>query len=108
MTPRQILLAAVLAGFSLLTAYAVSMHGYVGVLTLHLASSAGAQVIADLVIALILVLAWMRSDARDHGLSFAPYALLTLALGSIGPLVYLLRRETRLAEGRSPLHAPAR
>ena len=32
----------------------------------------------------------MWRDAQDSGRAFLPYAVLTLLLGSIGPLVYLL------------------
>lgn len=34
----------------------------------------------------------MVRDARARGVSAVPYVLLTLALGSAGPLVYLIRR----------------
>jgi hypothetical protein len=106
MTLRQIALATVLAGFSVLTLYVLVVHGYAGVIALHTANTAGLQVILDLVIALSLVLVWMSQDAKAHGLSFVPYLVLTLVLGSIGPLVYLLRRESRRA-GAPAAFAPA-
>jgi FtsH-binding integral membrane protein len=46
----------------------------------------------DLVIALVLSAIWMYRDATSTGRLFWPFALLTLALGSAGPLIYLLIR----------------
>ena len=48
---------------------------------------------ADLVIALSLIIGWMWQDARKRGVSAIPYVLLTLGFGSVGPLLYLLRRD---------------
>ena len=93
MNAKQIGLSVVLAGFSALTAYAVWQVGFVGVFELVLANVATTTAFVDLVIALSLVLAWMWQDARARGASFLPYAILTLGLGSIGPLLYLIRRE---------------
>jgi len=90
---KKILLAVVLADFLCLTAYAVYAHGYVGFFELALANAATVTVLTDLTIALSLILYWMWNDARARGLSPLPYVLLTLALGSVGPLLYLIRRE---------------
>jgi hypothetical protein len=38
---------------------------------------------------------WMRSDSSERALPFWPYVLLTLALGSVGPMAYLIHRELR-------------
>jgi hypothetical protein len=86
------LLVVVTAVFSAFTAWAVGQTGLVGFFTQLLAAPAGWQVLADLVIALVLVLAWVRRDSRAQGRLFWPFALLTLALGSIGPLLYLVLR----------------
>ena len=94
MTPLKWLAVAILVPFSLLSVYAVSEVGYLGIFTYHLPNPAGWQVFTDLVIALLLVMIWMVSDARRHGISPWPFIVLTLTLGSIGPLVYLLRRPT--------------
>jgi hypothetical protein len=92
MNAKQIGLSVVLADFAALSAYAVYEHGYVGIFEMLLASPAGWLAMADLTIALGLVLAWMWSDARDRGAAFFPFAALTLALGSVGPLLYLILR----------------
>ena len=92
MNAKQIALAVVLADFVAFTAFAVYQHGYLGFFALALANTATAQVLIDLVIALSLVTVWMWRDARDRGVSLLPYLLLTLTLGSIGPLLYLIRR----------------
>ncbi len=46
---------------------------------------------SDLLIALIIGIGWMWSDARRRGITPLPYLLLTLATGSLGLLVYLTR-----------------
>jgi hypothetical protein len=51
------------------------------------------QVLADLSIALSLSLVWIWRDARAIGRSAWPWMVATLALGSFGPLVYLLTRK---------------
>ena len=46
----------------------------------------------DLLIALSLVSVWIWQDARAHDTSPWPYLIITALTGSIGPLLYLLRR----------------
>lgn len=106
MNRKQIALAVVLADFAALSAYAVAHHGYVGIFMQHLTNSAGLQVFFDLVLALGIVMVWMWHDARRHDINPVPYVLLTLGLGSIGPLVYLIRRFGR-ATATEPSTAPA-
>lgn len=108
MNGKQVLLAAVLAGFSLLTAVAVYDYGYVGLFEVGLSNLVGVLVLTDLVIALSLVMVWIAADAKERGVSPLPYLALTLAFGSVGPLLYLIRREGRLAAGeRRPVRAAA-
>jgi hypothetical protein len=92
MNLKQIGIGLVLADFTAFTAYVVYQYGYAGLLQLALANAATIQVSLDLVIALSLVTLWMWRDARERGVSVVPYLVLTLTLGSIGPLVYLFRR----------------
>ena len=82
-------LTPVLVGFTLLTAVALWQHGYWGILAPHFKSSGAAQVLVDLVIALSLVLAWMWPEAKRTNRRFWPWFLLTLVLGSFGPLLFL-------------------
>jgi hypothetical protein len=91
MNGKQMALGIVLADFVALSGYAVSVHGYVGIFEALLSSVAGVQVAADLLISLALVAVWMWNDARKRGISPIPYVVLTALLGSIGPLVYLVR-----------------
>jgi len=92
MNAKQLGLEAVLIGFAALTAYAVYQHGYIGLFQQALANAATVQVFLDLTIALSLVILWMWQDAQKQDIAPLPYVLLTLILGSIGPLLYLVRR----------------
>ena len=95
MNRKQLLLGLVLFAILALNAWVIASYGYVGFLKAAHSSLAGIQVLADLTIALTLVLTWIVRDARDRGVSWVPYAVVTLFLGSVGPLAYLLRRESR-------------
>lgn len=89
---QRIVLMIVLAFFGVLSAVALSQHGYWGILEPHFRTFGAAQVFADLVIALSIVMVWMWRDARATGRNPWPWIVVTLALGSFGPLVYLLTR----------------
>ena len=84
--------------FSVLTIYALSQVGWVGIIDYHRYSPAGWQVIVDLVIALILVLTWMIPEAIKSGRNPWPWVIITLVLGSIGPLLYLAVGGKKTAE----------
>ena len=84
------LMIGVLLAFSTLSAVALWRHGYWGIIEPHFQSFGGAQVFIDLVIALSLFMVWMWRDARSAGRNPWPWIGLTLAAGSIGPLLYLL------------------
>ncbi|MCE2916304.1 MAG: DUF2834 domain-containing protein [Rubrivivax sp.] len=86
------LLIVVLIAFGALTTVAVWQHGVIGLFAWQLQNTAGMQVLADLVIALLLFCVWMWRDARASGRRPWPWLLLTLATGSFGPLLYLLTR----------------
>jgi hypothetical protein len=48
----------------------------------------------------------MWRDATARGVSVIPYVLLTVTLGSIGPLVYLFNRERQAAPAGASVMAP--
>jgi hypothetical protein len=90
---KTILVSVVLFDFVVLTGYAIMEVGYIGVIASHFDHWGGIQVLADLVIACGLAVVWVVMDARERRVNAWPYVLLTLFLGSIGPLAYLLKRE---------------
>lgn len=92
---QRSLLVLTLIPFSVLSAMALWRHGYWGILAPHFQSFGAAQVLADLVIALGLFLAWMLKDAKATGRNPWPWILITLTTGSFGPLFYLLTRQSR-------------
>ncbi len=95
MTPRIIALTATLIAFAALTSWPLMVHGYFGFFPAAMANPASIQVLADLVIACSLIMLWMVRDARSRGLNPWPFVVLTLLLGSFGPLTYLLWREIK-------------
>ncbi len=101
MSIRFIVLLLTLAAFGVLSTLALLDVGYLGILKPHFQSWGEAQVFADLVILAVLACVWMRRDARERGLPAWPFILLTVFLGSFGPLIYLAAREWRPAAGRA-------
>jgi hypothetical protein len=85
-------LVVITALFSILTLAVVVRAGPIGFFEQLLSTPAGWQTLVDVTIALSLVLAWMWSDAKRHGRLWWPWAVVTVVFGSIGPLLYLLRR----------------
>ncbi|MES1991661.1 MAG: DUF2834 domain-containing protein [Pseudomonadota bacterium] len=95
MSGRFFALIAIIAAFGTLSALALLETGYIGIFTMHMQSWAGLQVLADLVIVCLLAMIWMVHDARARGVTVWPFLVMTLALGSFGPLLYLVMRELR-------------
>ncbi|MBW4482071.1 MAG: DUF2834 domain-containing protein [Tildeniella torsiva UHER 1998/13D] len=84
--------------FGALSAIALWQFGYWGILAPHFQSFGEGQVLADLVIALSLVMVWMWRDAKATGRNPWPWIVATLTTGSFGPLFYLLTRKSAEAE----------
>ena len=91
---ERLILVLTLIGFGALSAVALWQYGYVAIFTMPLQTSAGTQVLVDLVIALVLFLVWMWRDAKATGRNPWPWTLMTLTLGSFGPLLYLITRKS--------------
>ncbi len=87
---QRFVLGAVLAAFLAQTVRVLAGVGYVGFFASANLNEATRLLFFDLVIALVLIAIWMQRDAAVTGRRFWPYFLLTLTLGSAGPLTYLL------------------
>ena len=94
-TLQRVVLIGVIGAFGAFTTAAIVEHGLVGFLEEIIQNMATLQVLIDLSIVATLVLIWMYRDSRGSGPPFLPYALLTVAAGSFGPLGYLLHRTWR-------------
>lgn len=92
MNRKQLVLSGALIVLLAMDAYSVYLYGYVGFFRMVLANFAGLTAFVDLLIALVLIIVWIGDDARERNVSAIPYLILTIALGSIGPLLYLIRR----------------
>lgn len=92
MSWKKIGILVLFADFLVFTAWVIYRYGYLGFADVFLGSALGIQVLIDLTISLALVATWMVRDARERGVAVAPYLVITLFLGSLGPLLYLVRR----------------
>ena len=101
MTWQRAILALVLAVFLFDTAWVIAQHGYLGFFEQAMANSATQLMMLDIVIALGLACIWMYLDARKRGSNAIPYIIVTLLIGSAGPLLYLVVRGTGEAEAHA-------
>jgi hypothetical protein len=92
MNLKRIVPAVLLVGFSALTAEVVIRDGYTEWLRIAFENRSAGLLLVDLTIACSLAIGWMVRDARARKATVWPFALLTVLLGSIGPLAYLVLR----------------
>lgn len=97
--PMRTVLILALAAFGAFSMAAMYQVGYVGIWQAGLANWGAAQVLADLVLMSLVVLLLLHRDAQAQGRTLWPYALITLAAGSFGPLLYLLLASRGKARG---------
>ena len=90
---KKWILGMVLLDFALFSTWVMWEVGYFGIWQAGMASPGAWQILIDLVIAGGLICSWMVVDARKHGWNPWPWVAATFALGTLVPLVYLLRRE---------------
>ena len=97
MSKKQIGLWCVMADFVCLTLYAVFTEGYLAFIGVAIDFAGnniwGVQILADFLVALTIALGWCIADARKRDLNYWPFVVLTVTLGAIGPLAYLIHRE---------------
>ncbi|WP_343626474.1 DUF2834 domain-containing protein [Roseateles puraquae] len=101
---RTVLFLA-LAAFGAFSTYVMWQVGYLGIWQAGMASLGAWQVLLDLVLMSCIALGFLWQDAQRSGRTWWPFALLTLAAGSFGPLLYLLLQPSGAA--RSPRPATA-
>ncbi len=82
----------VLVAFGAFSTWVVAGHGYTGFLSLAAREPWALQMLLDLVIACSFGLGWLVPDARKRGITAWPFIAMTIALGSIGLLAYVVRR----------------
>lgn len=90
----------VLAAFGAFSLYAMWEVGYLGIWQAGMANLGAWQLLVDFVITSLLLLGFLARDAQATGRRVWPYAMLTLAAGSFGPLLYLLLAPA--AQGAQP------
>jgi len=98
MNIRILAIGSIFLAFAAYTIWAVLEVGYSGLFLNPVPSIGGLpigplQILLDLVIMAGIVLGWMVGDAKRRNINPWPFVVITLPLGSIGPLLYLLRRE---------------
>ncbi|TAH13654.1 MAG: DUF2834 domain-containing protein [Curvibacter sp.] len=94
---NKALLIFVLVVFSALTGYTlVHYGGLFAWLSFYTRDPASWQVVADLIIAMSLLLVFIRRDAQANGRPFVPWAVFCLVVGSFGPLLYFITAKKRV------------
>ena len=89
---NRVVVLAVLLPFLAFSLWVVEKAGPLGFLELAGREPWGLQMLLDLAIALFFVSGWMIKDARRRGITAWPFVVATIAVGSIGPLAYLVVR----------------
>lgn len=102
-TPSRLPLIAalLLATFGTFSVYVVATRGYLGFVTAAENDIWALQMLIDLLITSSFAIGWMVKDARGRGIATWPFVIATIFLGSIGVLVYCVRR------GFAPVQSPA-
>lgn len=94
---NKAVLIFVLVAFSALTGYTLLHYGGLFAwLAFYTRDPASWQVVADLVIAMCLLLVFIKRDADANGRPFVPWAVFCLVVGSFGPLLYFITGKKRV------------
>ena len=87
---EKIAIIGVLIPFSIISFLAVKNVGIIGIFQGIFHDFGSLQIYCDLSIACGLILIWMYKDAKLKKRHFLGWMLLSLTIGSFGPLLYLL------------------
>ncbi len=90
---RLIILITVLLAFGGWSTGIILEEGYWGFLINARDDPWSRQVLVDLVLTLGVVWTYLRHDASQTGTPWVPYFVISLPLGVIGPLAYLIHRQ---------------
>jgi uncharacterized membrane protein SirB2 len=85
---RTVFITIVFVVFSGYSLTVVDQHGFFAAFEIATLGGWSTQVFLDLCIALAFAAVWMRHDARQSGLRWWPFALASIALGSVAVLAY--------------------
>ena len=91
--PKPLLLVITIA-FAVLTAFSIIDFGVLGIFAEATQNTATLQIFVDLILCALFIIVWLRDDTRRTGRSFPLWAIITLAIGAFGPLLYLLTRKS--------------
>ncbi|MFP3895192.1 DUF2834 domain-containing protein [Exiguobacterium indicum] len=91
--PKPLLLVITIA-FAVLTAFSIIDFGVLGIFAEATQNTATLQIFVDLILCALFIIVWLRHDTRRTGRSFPLWAIITLAIGAFGPLLYLLTRKS--------------
>jgi len=91
--PKPVLLIITIA-FAVLTAFSIIDFGVLGIFAEAIQNTATLQIFVDLILCALFIIVWLRHDTRRTGRSFPLWAIITLAIGAFGPLLYLLTRKS--------------
>ncbi|AOT00484.1 hypothetical protein ESP131_09545 [Exiguobacterium sp. U13-1] len=91
--PKPLLLVITIA-FAVLTAFSIIDFGVLGIFAEATQNTATLQIFVNLILCALFIIVWLRHDTRRAGRSFPLWAIITLAIGAFGPLLYLLTRKS--------------
>ena len=90
---RLFALMTALLAFTTYTLGVMYGHGVLGFLALAAREPWALQLLLDLLVMLTLFAFWVWRDSRERDLPRWPYVVLTVVMGSMGALAYLVHRE---------------
>jgi len=88
------LIALITIVFAILTAFSILDFGVLGIFVEATQNTATLQIFVDLILCALFIILWLRHDTRRTGRNFPLWAIITLAVGAFGPLLYLLTRKS--------------